>query len=119
MPDPTEAARNVNIAVEMARSGNLSGAFELLRIGRMGPATPPDDYPPFPPQQLGTSIGDTDTSPGDTPYWPYYPPTAPAVPDLPPPAPPVQMPAGWYPDPFDGVGLRWWNGLGWTTITQG
>lgn len=22
-------------------------------------------------------------------------------------------------DPFDGLGLRWWNGLGWTTFTQG
>jgi hypothetical protein len=123
MPDPNEAARNVNAAVEMARRGDLSGAFSLLRKGQMGPSTAPGDDPAYPPQRLGTSLGDTSagggdagTSPGDS-YWPYYPPTA--APQFPPPAPPVQLPAGWYPDPFDGIGWRWWNGLGWTTLTQG
>lgn len=32
------------------------------------------------------------------------------------PAPPT--PAGWYPDPAGGDGLRWWDGRGWTADTH-
>lgn len=28
--------------------------------------------------------------------------------------PAVAIPAGWYPDPVDAVGLRWWSGETWT-----
>ncbi|MGO9457280.1 MAG: DUF2510 domain-containing protein [Acidimicrobiales bacterium] len=27
-------------------------------------------------------------------------------------------PAGWYPDPAGGGGLRWWDGVGWTSTTS-
>ena len=29
-----------------------------------------------------------------------------------------QVPAGWYPDPVYGEGLRWWDGLRWTEYLQ-
>ena len=32
----------------------------------------------------------------------------------PPPPPPGGVPAGWYPDPAGGGGLRYWNGTTWT-----
>ncbi|MEQ1737075.1 MAG: DUF2510 domain-containing protein, partial [Rhodoglobus sp.] len=27
------------------------------------------------------------------------------------------IPAGWYPDPVDAAGLRWWSGENWTEHT--
>ena len=30
----------------------------------------------------------------------------------------VNAPAGWYPDPVGGVGLRWWDGRLWTEYTH-
>ncbi|WP_344091450.1 DUF2510 domain-containing protein [Microbacterium deminutum] len=44
--------------------------------------------------------------------------TDPYYPEVPPPPAFVVQP-GWYADPFDGVGYRWWNGSGWTQATSG
>lgn len=31
---------------------------------------------------------------------------------------PVAPPAGWYSDPDGGEGRRWWDGTGWTDVTE-
>ncbi|MEO7275947.1 MAG: DUF2510 domain-containing protein [Vicinamibacterales bacterium] len=112
------AAENVRRAAEAARTGNLGHAFDILK-GR-------DNYPTATP---GTAPAPGDTwhfpvSTGDTnPYYPYVPPAGQQpVPNYPAPPPqyqPPAVPAGWYSDPFDGQGLRWWNGFGWTDQTNG
>lgn len=35
------------------------------------------------------------------------------------PPPPTGPPAGWYTDPVDGVGYRWWDGSAWTDAVSG
>ena len=30
----------------------------------------------------------------------------------------MSIPASWYPDPQDATRVRWWDGLGWTDVTQ-
>lgn len=147
MPTPGEAARNVNAAVAAAQAGDLGRAFQVLRQGReaslAGASTSPGDelhYPQggtavgdnrqYPPDGLGTgddsgypSVGypDDDQIPG---WYPYEPPFGqqplPPDPNYPvtPPSPP-SPPAGWYPDPFDGNGKRYWNGSGWTELQWG
>lgn len=106
MASMNEASDNVTAAREAAERGDLGAAFRILRYGRQ------------------TSVGDdaaypAQTSPGDEPYYPYFPPTSPgdSYPDLPP-QPTFVVPPGWYPDPFDGVGYRWWNGQGWTSASN-
>src|SRR5437588_7211541 len=32
--------------------------------------------------------------------------------------PAMSMAPGWYPDPFYGAYLRWWDGSGWTSTTR-
>jgi len=34
------------------------------------------------------------------------------------PGPAHRPPAGWYPDPADGSGQRWWNGSAWSGATR-
>ncbi|GAA1948598.1 hypothetical protein GCM10009776_08270 [Microbacterium deminutum] len=117
MPNMDEASQNILAAREAANSGNLSGAFGILLHGQQGAASPGDG------NSAPTSSGDSypyvgQTSSGD-PYYPYVPPTTdPYYPEVPPPPAFVVQP-GWYADPFDGVGYRWWNGSGWTQATSG
>jgi hypothetical protein len=139
MPSLNEAAENVATATELASQGRLTEAFRILRGAYPQPteqATAVGDD--------RTSPGDEGTSPGDghsriavdadypsvpwtsgpdgpEPYWPHKPPFySDPIPQPPPaPAPSFQLQPGWYHDPFDGVGLRWWNGLGWTSLTHG
>lgn len=56
---------------------------------------------------------------GGTGYGWTPPPTAPPPSGTPsatsaPPPPAPSVPAGWYPDPAGGGGLRYWNGSAWT-----
>ena len=131
MPSPNEAARNVHDAVELARAGNLGKAFRLLRgqtsAGDDYVPSPGDDYGPSSGDDYGPSSGDDYPSvevPGYEPHYPYVPPIGQAATSTGDdvaqyPSSPPAVPAGWYVDPFDGVGLRWWNGFGWTGTTQG
>lgn len=105
MPNYQDASNNVQSARERAEAGDWRSAWSILRHGR--PQPPQDDYYPG-----GVSPGD------ETPYYPYVPPAGPPVNDYPP-QPAFTVPPGWYVDPFDGVGFRWWNGQGWTNATNG
>jgi uncharacterized protein DUF2510/uncharacterized protein DUF2516 len=52
---------------------------------------------------------------GGSPGYGWTPPPSSAPPPPPPQAPPPSgVPAGWYPDPSGGGGLRYWNGSAWT-----
>lgn len=138
MPTPNEAAANVARAAELARNGNLRKAFAVLQghpeqtsqgddrqldtgpgddrgpaIGDTGPGYPAPDYPPVPyPDPSYPDVED---------YYPYVPPVGQqpmtAPPDAPVAVPPPSPQAGWYRDPFDNQGFRYWNGLGWTSQT--
>lgn len=48
---------------------------------------------------------------------PTVPPAGAPLPPTSPPAPPGQM-AGWYQDPWDARGQRWWDGATWTGYTD-
>lgn len=52
---------------------------------------------------------------GGSPGYGWMPPPTSSPPPPPPQAPPPSgVPAGWYPDPSGGGGLRYWNGSAWT-----
>lgn len=106
--DLNTAADNVRKAVEAMRQGHFGVGLDILD----GRATSPGDEPWHGPVPV----------PGYEPSYPYVPPVGQSpVGDYPPPPPefqPPQQPPGWYADPIDGQGLRWWNGYGWTDQTQ-
>ena len=100
-----DSSANVSAAGEAMRRGDFGRGFKILREGLQAVG---DDDPGYP----------GETSVGDGPYWPYQPPRS--EPQLSyPPQNTVAIPPGWYIDPFDGVGHRWWNGQGWTSSTNG
>lgn len=102
MPTPNEAAHNIRNAVDIFfREGKAGDALKILRNGDY-PAVEYPGYAPYVPDY--PPVGQAPTATGDD----HRPP--------PPPAPP-QIPPGWYTDPFDGVGYRYWNGFGWTGTT--
>lgn len=142
MPTPNEAAGNVNAAVAAAREGRLGQAFQILKQGNAYPGGGPakgdggqypgggpargDDGPypgggPAPGDDEGFPQVDYPTDDEIGGWYPYNPPfgrtPAPPDPNYPavPPTPPAP-PSGWYPDPFDGKGQRFWNGMGWTEL---
>lgn len=105
MPSYQDASDNVGEARRRVEAGDWRGGLSILLHGRPQPSEG-DSYAP-------------QTSPGDSyPYYPYVPPTGPPVYDYAP-QPSYTVEPGWYSDPFDGVGSRWWNGQGWTDATAG
>ncbi len=126
--DPKTAAENVGAAVNLFGKGEFSKALDRLR-GRYPDPGPRQQAGPGDSYQPQTSPGDWPSHPrlpypevGYEPYYPYYPPVGNAPGDYPAPPPAYQPPTvapGWYSDPVDGKGYRWWNGYGWTEQTYG